>query len=122
MTLLIRTALISFFLTLLSPAALAETDLDGLLAKIDADISAKRLSTPSNNNAIDKIWQFKAVAPYDQRINSRANEVGSIYVDLAHKQISAKRYTKAQSYLDNAWMLSYLTPGLESAQDNLDNV
>ena len=118
---LFKTALVSLLVSL--PAvAMADADLDALLSKIDADIAAKRLSNPANNNAIDKIWQFKDKAPYDQRINSRAYKVGQVYVKLAQKATSSKQYSKAQGYLDNAWMLAYLTPGLEAAQDGLDKV
>ena len=119
---LIKSVLIPLLLISFASFASAEVNLDELLSKIDADISAKRLSTPANNNAIDKIWQFKAIAPYDQRINSRASDVGATYVSLANRSLSAKKYSKAQGYLDHAWMLSYLTPGLEAAQDNLDKL
>lgn len=105
----------------LSTTVLAMTA-DELLAKIDADINAKRLSTPANNNAINKIFQFKDLAPYDQRINSRVQHVGSVYVDLANRAITRKQYAQAQSYLDNAWSIAYLTPGLEASQDKLDSL
>mgnify|MGYP000712732075 CR=1 FL=1 len=48
--------------------------------------------------------------------------MGKIYVELANKSIAAKKFTKAQLYLDNVWMLAYLTPGLEATQDKLDSV
>jgi len=105
----------------LASAAFAQSA-DELLSQIDADINAKRLSTPAGNNAIEKIWQFKDIAPFDQRINSRVKRVGSVYVDLAKSAITRKKYSQAQSYLDNAWSISYLTPGLESTQDNLDSL
>jgi len=119
---LLKTVLIPFMLVSLASFTQAEANLDELLSQIDADISASRLSTPADNNAIDKIWHFKAVAPYDQRINSRANEVGASYVSLANRSRLAKKFSKAQTYLDNAWMLSYLTPGLEASQDALDKI
>lgn len=105
--------------SLLVATAHAE-NLDELLAKIDADIAAKRLSTPASNNAIDKIWQFKALAPYDQRINSRVYQVGEVYVSLANSAISKNDPDKAQDYLDKVWSLAYLTPGLEAAQDKIE--
>lgn len=119
---LFKTALTYLLVSVISSAAIANEQADQLLAKIDADISAKRLSTPANNNAIDKIWQFKSIAPYDQRINSRVYKVGQIYVSLANKAITSKKYAQAQLYLDNVWMLAYLTPGLESTQDKLDQL
>ncbi len=122
MKILLKTVLIPLLLTSIASLTHAEVNLDELLGKIDADISASRLSTPANNNAIDKIWHFKALAPYDQRINSRASKVGSSYVALANRSRTAKKYSKAQGYLDKAWMLSYLTPGLDVSQDALDKV
>lgn len=119
---LFKTALTYLLVSVLSSAVMADERSDQLLSKIDADISAKRLSTPAGNNAIDKIWQFKSLAPYDQRINSRVYQVGKIYIELANKSIAAKKFTKAQLYLDNVWMLAYLTPGLEATQDKLDSV
>ena len=117
---LFKTALACLLASVISTPVMADAKSDQLLAKIDADISAKRLSTPANNNAIEKIWQFKSIAPYDQRINSRVYKVGAIYVDLANKAIASKNFTQAQLYLDNVWMVAYLTPGLEAAQDKLD--
>ena len=122
MKILLKTVLIPFLLVSFASFTQAEVNLDELLSQIDADISASRLSTPADNNAIDKIWHFKAIAPYDQRINSRAHEVGASYVALANRSRLAKKFSKAQTYLDNAWMLSYLTPGLESSQDALDKI
>lgn len=117
---LFKTALACLLASVISTPVMADAKSDQLLAKIDADISAKRLSTPANNNAIEKIWQFKSIAPYDQRINSRVYKVGAIYVDLANKAIASKNFTQAQLYLDNVWMVAYLTPGLEATQDKLD--
>lgn len=117
---LFQAALACLFASVISNAAIADAKTDQLLAKIDADISAKRLSSPASNNAIDKIWQFKSIAPYDQRINSRVYKVGAIYVDLANKAIDSKNFSQAQLYLDNVWMVAYLTPGLEDTQDKLD--
>ncbi|MFT5592258.1 MAG: colicin import membrane protein [Oceanicoccus sp.] len=119
---LFQAALACLFASVISNAAIADAKTDQLLAKIDADISAKRLSSPASNNAIDKIWQFKSIAPYDQRINSRVYKVGAIYVDLANKSIESKNFSQAQLYLDNVWMVAYLTPGLEDTQDTLDKV
>jgi len=117
---LINTALI--VLGLLVASAHATANLDELLANIDSDIAAKRLSTPANNNAIDKIWQFKSQAPFDQRINSRVQQIGEMYVSMANSALERKQYSKAQDYLDNVWQFAYLTPGLESAQDKLDSL
>jgi colicin import membrane protein len=118
----IQSALAYTVLALVVSTAHADAQLDDLLSKIDADIAAKRLSNPAGNNAIEKIWQFKALSPYDQRITSRAYRVGEAYVSFANKSISAKKYTQAQIHLDKAWMLAYLTPGLEAAQDKLDGL
>ena len=119
---LFKTALACLLASVISSPVMADAKSDQLLAKIDADISAKRLSTPANNNAIEKIWQFKSIAPYDQRINSRVYKVGAIYADLANKAIASKNFTQAQLYLDNVWMVAYLTPGLEATQDKLDKL
>lgn len=118
---LFKSALASLLISL-PFTVMADAELDSLLNKIDADISAKRLSTPAGNNAIEKIWQFKDRAPYDQRINSRAYKVGKSYVKLANNATASKQFSKAQSYLDNAWMLAFLTPGLDAAQDKLDKL
>jgi colicin import membrane protein len=119
---LIQTALLLAFTIFLSNISVADQSLDQLLNKIDGDIAAKRLSSPVGNNAIEKIWQFKAVAPFDQRINSRAYDVGAFYVQLAKQAIPQKKYVNAQIYLDRVWMLASLTPGLEATQDSLDKV
>lgn len=53
-----KAALTYLLVSVLSSAVIADEKTDQLLSKIDADISAKRLSSPAGNNAIDKIWQF----------------------------------------------------------------
>lgn len=115
-------AALAFLLTTGLSFSVLANQVDELLAKIDEDIDAKRLSTPADNNAIEKIWRFKDLAPYDQRINDRVQRVGSVYVDLANRAIAQKHFSKAQAYLDNAWSISFLTPGLESSQDKLDGI
>lgn len=117
---LFRKSALTAILLCSATAAFAAPGADELLSQIDADISAKRLSAPSGNNAIEKIWQFKDSSPYDQRINSRAFAVGEYYVGLANKAIAAKKYAEAQDHLDKAWDIASLTPGLSKAQDNLD--
>lgn len=121
MNTLLKSAFAAVLALTLSTLVSAETDPDALLSQIDADISAKRLSNPPGKNAMEKIFLFKSIAPYDQRITSRVDKVGAFYVDLAEKAIAKKQYSKAQSYLDKSWMLSYLTPGLDAIQDQLDS-
>ena len=120
MTTLMKSALTALFILLFSTAAIAAVSPDALLAQIDKDIEAKRLSAPKGNNAMEKIFLFKSIAPYDQRVTSRVIKVGSFYVSLAQRAIEAKQYTKAQNHLDKAWMVSHLTPNLGKAQDKLD--
>lgn len=120
MSLFRKSAFTAILLLSVNGAANAATNADDLLNQIDADIAAKRLGAPAGNNAIEKIWQFKDNAPYDQRINSRAFTVGEFYVGLANKAIAAKKYAEAQDHLDKAWDIASLTPGLSKAQDNLD--
>jgi len=121
MNTLLKSAFAAVLALTLSTLVSAETDPDALLSQIDADISAKRLSNPPGNNAMERIFLFKSIAPYDQRITSRVDKVGAFYVDLAEKAIANKQYSKAQNYLDKSWMLSYLTPGLDAIQDQLDS-
>jgi len=111
---------LAIFLGFFTANALAAVNLDILLKDIDSDIISKRLSTPAGNNATDRIWQFKSLAPFDQRINRRVYNVGKAYISLANRSIDANQYSKAQGYLDKVWMLAYLTPGLESTQETLD--
>lgn len=119
---LLKSALAAVLAFSLSSLTYAETDPETLLSQIDADITAKRLSSPPGNNAMEKIFLFKSLSPYDQRITSRVERVGEFYVGLANKAIGKKQYGKAQGYLDKSWMLSMLTPGLDEAQDQLDAV
>lgn len=117
---LLKSALAAVLALSLSSLTHAETDPEVLLSQIDADITAKRLSAPPGNNAMEKIFLFKSLSPYDQRVTSRVEQVGEFYVGLANKAIDKKQYGKAQGYLDKSWMLSMLTPGLDTAQDKLD--
>lgn len=97
-------------------------DLDGLLKKIEADISAQRLAVPAGNNALERIETFRTQAPFDFRITPLILKLGESYVALANKAIDKKQYDKAQGYLDTTWKVASLTPGLESTQEKLDKL
>lgn len=100
----------------------ATEDLDGLLKKIEADISAQRLAKPAGNNALERIDAFRAQAPFDFRITPLIFKFGESYVSLANKAIAKKKYSQAQGYLDIAWQVAALTPGLEATQEKNDKL
>lgn len=100
----------------------ATEDLDGLLKKIEADIGAQRLATPAGNNALERIDTFRAQAPFDFRITPLIFKFGESYVSLANKAIAKKKYGQAQGFLDIAWQVAALTPGLETAQEKNDRL
>lgn len=100
----------------------ATQDLDQLLSKIEADINAQRLAKPAGNNALEGINAFRAQAPFDYRITPLIFKVGESYVALANKAIDKKDFTQAQAYLDTAWKVAALTPGLEAAQERNDKL
>ncbi|TNC93022.1 hypothetical protein [Thalassolituus sp.] len=95
-------------------------DLDQLLTKIEQDISEMRLSTPANNNALDKIESFREAAPFDFRVVPLAYQWGEAYVGLARQALAKGKYEQAQEYLDKVWPVAALTPGLEDAQRAID--
>lgn len=100
----------------------ATEDLDELLNKIEADISAQRLAKPAGNNALERIDAFRAQAPFDFRITPLIFKFGESYVSLANKAIDKKKYSQAQGYLDTAWQVAALTPGLEATQEKNDKL
>ncbi len=100
----------------------ATEDLDGLLNQIEADISAQRLAKPAGNNALERIDAFRAQAPFDFRITPLIFKFGESYVSLANKAIDKKKYSQAQGYLDIAWQVAALTPGLEATQEKNDKL
>ena len=108
--------------TLLLPFSLyaSAPDLDQLLVQIEEDIAAKRLSSPLGNNALARIDEFRAAAPYDYRIVPLTYQWGEAYVELANKAIDGGNLTKAQGYLDRVWYIASLTPGLETAQARIE--
>jgi colicin import membrane protein len=100
----------------------ATEDLDELLSKIEADINAQRLAEPAGNNALEGIDTFKSQAPFDFRITPLIFKFGESYVALANKAMAKKEYSQAQDYLDIAWRVSALAPGLEAAQEKNDKL
>lgn len=100
----------------------ATQDLDQLLSKIEADIKAKRLAKPVGNNALEGIDAFREQAPFDFRITPLIYKFGESYVSLANKAIAKKKYNQAQGYLDIAWQVAALTPGLEETQAKNDKL
>lgn len=100
----------------------ATQDLDQLLSKIEADIKAQRLAKPAGNNALEGIDAFRAQAPFDFRITPLIYKFGESYVALANKAMAKKNYDQAQGYLDTAWQVAALTPGLEEAQAKNDKL
>jgi colicin import membrane protein len=97
-------------------------DLDELLNQIKADISAQRLAKPAGNNALERIDAFRSQAPFDFRITPLIFKFGESYVALANKAMANKEYGQAQGYLDIAWQVSALAPGLEAAQEKNDRL
>jgi colicin import membrane protein len=97
-------------------------DLDELLNQIEADISAQRLVNPLGNNALERIDAFRSQAPFDFRITPLIFKFGESYVALANKAMAKKKYGQAQGYLDIAWQVSALAPGLEAAQEKNDQL
>lgn len=100
----------------------ATQDLDQLLSKIEANINAQRLAKPAGNNALEGIDAFRAQAPFDFRITPLIFKVGESYVALANKAIDKKNFSEAQGYLDIAWKVAALTPGLEETQEKNDKL
>lgn len=100
----------------------ATQDLDQLLNKIEADIQAQRLAKPVGNNALEGIDAFRAQAPFDFRITPLIYKFGESYVSLANKAIAKKDPGRAQGYLNIAWQVAALTPGLEEAQTANDKL
>ncbi|MFT4574628.1 MAG: colicin import membrane protein [Marinomonas primoryensis] len=100
----------------------ATEDLDELLNQIKADISAQRLAKPAGNNALERIDAFRSQAPFDFRITPLIFKFGESYVALANKAMANKEYGQAQGYLDIAWQVSALAPGLEAAQEKNDRL
>jgi colicin import membrane protein len=100
----------------------AKEDLNQLLNQIEADISAQRLAKPAGNNALERIDAFRSQAPFDFRITPLIFKFGESYVALANKAMAKKKYSQAQGYLDIAWQVSALAPGLEAAQERNDKL
>jgi colicin import membrane protein len=100
----------------------ASENLDELLNQIEADISAQRLTNPLGNNALERIDAFRSQAPFDFRITPLIFKFGESYVALANKAMAKKKYGQAQGYLDIAWQVSALAPGLEAAQEKNDKL
>ncbi|MFT7410640.1 MAG: colicin import membrane protein [Oleispira sp.] len=100
----------------------ATEDLDELLSKIEADINAQRLAEPAGNNALEGIDTFRSQAPFDFRITPLIFKFGESYVALANKAMAKKKYSQAQDYLDIAWRVSALAPGLGAAQEKNDKL
>lgn len=95
-------------------------ELDQLLQGIEQDIAAKRLSSPSGNNALDKINEFRGEAPFDFRVVPLAYSWGEAYIVLSKQARANSEYGKAQGYLDKVWRVAALTQGLEEEQRAVD--
>lgn len=95
-------------------------ELDQLLQGIDLDIEAKRLSSPPGNNALEKINEFRAEAPFDFRVVRLAYTWGEAYISLSKEARAQGDYAKAQGYLDKVWKVAALTQGLEDEQRAVD--
>ena len=111
---------LSAFLAVSNAWSATPEQLDQLLQQIKNDISAKRLSSPEGNNALEKITQFRSEAPFDYRVVPLAYDWGEAYVALSAQAREKGQLSKAQGYLDNVWKVAALTPGLEDEQRALD--
>lgn len=111
--------LVAFLATAPAFSATPE-ELDKLLLGIEQDIAAKRLSSPSGNNALDKIHEFRGEAPFDFRVVPLAYSWGEAYIVLSKQARANSEYGKAQGYLDKVWKVASLTQGLEDEQRAVD--
>jgi colicin import membrane protein len=119
---MIKQIFIAAALVLAMNAHAATENLDELLSKIEADINAQRLAEPAGSNALEGIDTFRSQAPFDFRISPLIFKFGESYVALANKAMAKKKYSQAQDYLDIAWRVSALAPGLEAAQEKNDKL
>ena len=111
---------LSVFLAASNAWSATPEQLDQLLQQIKNDISAKRLSSPEGNNALEKITEFRSEAPFDYRVVPLAYDWGEAYVSLSAQAREKGQLSKAQGYLDKVWKVAALTPGLEDEQRALD--
>ncbi|WP_087109588.1 hypothetical protein [Parendozoicomonas haliclonae] len=81
-----------------------------VVAAIEADIAANRLTRPTGNNALEKIHRLSLIAPGDARIEQYKDEVAVQLVKLGQQAFLDKKYERARLLALRALKISPETP------------
>lgn len=92
-----------------------------LLAQADADIAALRLTTPTGNNAFEKINTVLLLDPSNEAAKKGINRIIEKYLQLAKNAAKSNDVASAQSYIDRASRIQADSPAVLSARTQLAN-
>ncbi len=91
-----------------------------LLQAADNDIRSYRLTTPADNNAVEKYAQVLQLDPTNTEARSGMRRVAETYLHLMHKALNQNDIAAAGQYLDKAGQVDPLHPALAEARRHLD--
>ena len=101
------------------PAADQQADIEALLAAAEEDIEAYRLSSPRDNNALQKYREILELDPTSEPALQGIEAVAIRYVQMAQTATADARLDEAARYLEQAGKLSPTNEEYIEAQNAL---
>ncbi len=92
-----------------------------LVRGIEQDIAANRLTTPSDNSAMQKLEVLEEVAPSSPEITHYKNQIAKRYVTLSERALKRNDYITASTYVINAKKINADTAGLDDVMTRIQN-
>lgn len=85
-----------------------------------ADIDEYRLSSPEDNNALNKIEQIRLLAPNHSVIAELSDKVADRYLQLVNSSIANNKFSNAENYLSSALNISPNYEPLKTAANDIN--
>jgi len=90
-----------------------------LVLEIDADIEARRLTSPRSNNALAKIRKLKEIAPEHEYAISGERYIARTYAQIGHKSFEKGNFTGAQAMYEKAARIDPKANGVQALKVQL---
>ena len=101
------------------PPAEEEDELTRLLAAAEADLTARRLTTPAGNNAWEKYQRVLELSPANPEAMAGMERVIGSYLELFESALEQEAFDKASTYLSRIRDLHPDEPGLADGERRL---
>lgn len=103
-------------------AAKHSDEIEKLLGLAEQDIEADRLTSPENNNAVERLHKVLAIDPGNRAARDGLEKVVGRYIQLADNAIADRSTRRASTYLAKAEAVAPDGAGIADARARLESV